>query len=145
MTQASDRLFLENLATVENLEEKRELKQGQKARAPAVNVEEPDKTNMSSSTSEIKLIIEGMKILQASVSSLQEEVRRPPNRQGKTKQWSGERTKGCPACKTAGKGDHCHHCFKCGGDNHFDRGCRSKPQGNESRLRQGTWRNQSIN
>ncbi|PIK60836.1 hypothetical protein BSL78_02236 [Apostichopus japonicus] len=46
---------------------------------------------------------------------------------------SGEfvrRPRGCESCRSEGIGDRCRHCFKCGGINHFARGCRSLVQGN---------------
>lgn len=38
------------------------------------------------------------------------------------------RQKGCQQCRNEGAGDDCLHCFKCGQDGHFSRGCRAQRQ-----------------
>lgn len=38
------------------------------------------------------------------------------------------RLKGCQKCRNEGAGDNCLHCFKCGQDGHFSRGCRAQRQ-----------------
>ena len=50
------------------------------------------------------------------------------------------RERGCPDCRKAGKGDTCSHCFRCGSQDHYLRGCRAKrtpAQGNGQRLPEG--------
>ncbi|KAL1022532.1 hypothetical protein UPYG_G00028950, partial [Umbra pygmaea] len=34
------------------------------------------------------------------------------------------RGKGCKKCREEEKGENCPHCFKCGQEGHFSRGCR---------------------
>ena len=45
-------------------------------------------------------------------------------------------TRGCQACRDAQVSDTCRHCFRCGQDGHFSRGCRQGrlPQGNGTGL-----------
>lgn len=43
------------------------------------------------------------------------------------------RLKGCQKCRNEGAGDNCSHCFKCGLDGHFSRGCRAHRQLPENR------------
>lgn len=47
-----------------------------------------------------------------------------------------QRQKGCKKCREEGKGDNCMHCFKCGREGHYSRGCRApRPlMGNEEGL-----------
>lgn len=45
------------------------------------------------------------------------------------------RAKGCQACREAGTGDTCRHCFRCGQEGHLSRGCRQRNlQGNGTGL-----------
>ena len=46
------------------------------------------------------------------------------------------RRRGCKQCQDEGEGDSCRHCYKCGGSNHFARGCRATP-GNDNRALRG--------
>lgn len=39
-----------------------------------------------------------------------------------------QREKGCKKCREEGKGENCSHCFKCGREGHFSRGCRAQRQ-----------------
>lgn len=43
-----------------------------------------------------------------------------------------QREKGCKQCRQEGMGENCTHCFKCGQEGHFSRGCRTQraPLGN---------------
>lgn len=43
------------------------------------------------------------------------------------------RLKGYQKCRNEGAGDNCSHCFKCGQDGHFSRGCRAQRQLPENR------------
>ncbi len=48
-----------------------------------------------------------------------------------------QRLKGCQKCRSEGAGENCPHCFKCGQEGHFSRGCRLQRQlpGNRPGLR----------
>lgn len=37
-----------------------------------------------------------------------------------------QRSRGCQKCRNEGVGENCTHCFKCGRDGHFSRGCRAQ-------------------
>lgn len=39
-----------------------------------------------------------------------------------------QRLKGCQKCRGEGTGENCSHCFKCGQEGHFSRGCRAQRQ-----------------
>lgn len=39
-----------------------------------------------------------------------------------------QRLKGCQKCRNEGAGENCLHCFKCGQEGHFSRGCRAQRQ-----------------
>lgn len=39
-----------------------------------------------------------------------------------------QRPKGCQKCRSEGAGENCPHCFKCGQEGHFSRGCRVQRQ-----------------
>ena len=117
----SDEDLLENLARVENLEEKRTLKRGPKARVNAVTAEgSGNPQNSPQLSDEVRQLMERMKSLQANIAALQEEVRRPKSTNQNRKPG---RPRGCKACQDNGTGDNCRHCFKCGGTNHYARGC----------------------
>ncbi len=153
----TDEELLENLASIENLEEKRAIKRGPQAKVRAIS----EDTNQEPPVSkEIQKLMEGMKILQANVSALQEELRRPPSKQPNSheteirqpprEQPNGHgtdtssggsvrppRQRGCHGCRQKGKGDDCDHCYKCGSAEHFARGCRKNNSGNGRRLPRG--------
>ena len=41
-----------------------------------------------------------------------------------TESRASRRARGCDACQKVGAGDKCDHCFRCGGSDHYARGCR---------------------
>lgn len=56
-------------------------------------------------------------IIRAEISALQQVPPREKS-QRPTREW------GCKRCVDRGKGRECTHCFKCGSDDHFQRGCK---------------------
>ncbi len=48
-----------------------------------------------------------------------------------------QRVKGCKKCRDEGAGEKCSHCFKCGQEGHFSRGCRITPGNGQGLLRWG--------
>ena len=68
-------------------------------------------------------------LVQAEISAL---------RAQSTESRASRRARGCDACQKAGAGDKCDHCFRCGGSDHYARGCKSGQkrtfQGNGNRL-----------
>ena len=90
---------------------------------------EPRKESKGKEAGETKLLAVVEK-LQAEVSSLREEVakqriqQQPPVQKQQISsqaQFSGERLarRGCQACRVAGNGAFCQHCFHCGSPDHF--------------------------
>ena len=91
----------------------------------------PEKKGKDScSPAESKEVMQTLQALQAEVASLRSEL--------KTSQASGgpSTTRGprrCKKCTEEGV-QKCTHCFKCGSDSHFARGCKSGKQGNPQGL-----------
>ncbi len=48
-----------------------------------------------------------------------------------------QRVKGCKKCRDEGVGGKCSHCFKCGQEGYFSRGCRTTPGNGQGLLRWG--------
>ena len=67
-----------------------------------------------------------IKQLQADLAALKAQKEAPPAQQQQTRRPNRERGAdwGCAACREAGRGPECRHCFHCGSEDHFLRGCR---------------------
>lgn len=130
----SDEELLEKLSLVVSLEEKRAEKRGPKPRINTVSASEAEPKSPTAETDQIKQLSAGVQELTACVASLREAMQSPQSMPPRRQQEKGRRERGCPSCREKGAGDECRHCYKCGGDNHIARGCRS---GNGPGLPQG--------
>jgi hypothetical protein len=146
----TDEALLEALNRAVNMEEKRALKRNVKVRVNEVNRATPSSSTNSSKikedisiqrNSDIAALAAGFADLKACVMALQEKADRPPSyRREKHPRRSTPRERGCQTCRDRGMGDRCSHCFKCGGHDHYARGCKGsqqQPSGNDYRAPRG--------
>ena len=143
----SDEVLMAKLVRVERVEQERQKKHGQ-SRKPGLKISmidseetkdihhaktsKPDK--LEDFKSEVREMLKvGIQAISETVSySSQHNMPRGDNRRG----WS-QRPKGCKACREDGVGDSCRHCWKCGAENHFAKGCRAPVSGNGRRSLSG--------
>ena len=127
----TDEKLLEALNRAVNMKEKR-IAQRSKVKVNEVHVME------SQTAKEITALTAGLADLKACIMAMQQQRDRPTSRQ------QGARPRGCQLCRDKGTGDSCSHCFRCGGYDHYARGCKvprsakdSPASGNDPRAHQG--------
>lgn len=145
-SEIPDEILLERLNVAASLEEKRLLKSHAKptVRVAAVS-ETPDRQTPTTPPRE-KPRKEGdaaglaaqIAELKTRVAELQGRATQPPTRATQPPMMQ-RRPRGCDRCRKQGEGDRCRHCYRCGADNHFARGCnlRRDQPGNDSGAHQG--------
>lgn len=133
-TCISDELLLEKLNKSASSETERLKKQTKtrsyqaahaiEATSKKVTKRETPPTPLEESLNGLRVDIEGLKELKIQVAQIQESLSRdrPVSYKGK---------RGCPKCRSENVGDRCNHCFRCGSGEHYARGCRQRPPGNE--------------
>ena len=84
-------------------------------------------------------ILAAIEALQADVNLLKESQNKPkPQTNQPSNQPHYARKSACQTCVSEGKEKQCQHCFICGSEEHFARGCKkAKHQGNRQQLGQG--------
>ena len=107
-SETTDEELFKRIKTGEEQEEERKHKQ--KSRHSKVN----------QVTAEPSLLEQQLKQIQADLAALKASppVRNPTGNTRSPNEW------GCKSCREASKGRECTHCFKCGGSDHYLRGCR---------------------
>lgn len=117
-----------SVAAAAESERNKKLKSQSKYRVPTVATvtEEVKKQTTLKQPKQDDLLV-AINAIRGEVKALKEEMYRPKG--GNKEEKRGPRI--CQNCKEEKK-KSCNHCFKCGSDSHFARGCRS--QGNERRL-----------
>lgn len=155
---ASDEVLLKEVNQVMSEEAERKVKRGEKEKVSTkeakVKVEEckagsvPDATATALSEA-VAPIMQQMQEMAAKMNMMEKEMtkfrggyngparpRQTPiqqqQQQAATATTRSPFQRGCTACKTAGHGDDCRHCWRCGSDNHISRGCNQskKPSSN---------------
>ena len=141
----SDEDLLEALSTAVTLEEKRSQKRSSRPVVRAITSEEQPAevtTRKAKRDNDIGALAEGFADLKAVVKSLQEKIETSeasrtatPRQKSEVRGPRRDRERGCQLCRRDGRGHLCHHCYKCGSQEHYARGCRA--QGNGQRLPRG--------
>jgi hypothetical protein len=73
-----------------------------------------------------------LKELRAAISEIQSKLQGTSHSNSERRSSTPRyRQSGCAACQTAGTGDSCRHCWKCGSGEHFKSGCRAGRNNNE--------------
>ena len=135
--EAADEEVLEVLTTAVARSMERQAKLRTKVRAAAVEANQTDHHENSKKKGAPSPAF-NMEELAGSIQAIvRKELQAYGNDRKTAGQTRGSRKRGCLACQEAQKGDTCDHCFRCGGSNHYARGCRQRLQGNEEGLLKG--------
>ena len=136
----TDEVLIQQMSMANSAEKEREkkLKTNNRSKPPTVSVssvsddspKDKQESKKSNSQSDILAAITAIK---SEVEALKGEIRKQTSNQN-VPHTKGPERKGPPMCSNClqNKKDYCNHCFKCGSDSHFARGCRK--QLNRSRL-----------
>ena len=133
-TETTDEELLQRLSAAAALETKRiqktGLKPGYRVNSVHTTKEEPPASNaVEEQKADAQSVMAAqLAELKACMLAIQGKLAEQPQSHDR----SGQRTRnrpppglrGCPACRNQGTGDHCRHCYKCGGDDHYALGCR---------------------
>ncbi len=133
-----DEDILEAVNAAVSLDEKRSLKRTRLR----PKVSEVQVTSKTPEPDMLEQLMTGMNELRCTVSALQNAMTQPkesspPRPRGNGNQRSTS-ARGCEKCRKDGIGQSCTHCYKCGSNEHYARGCKlSRKQGNGSRASRG--------
>ena len=124
-----------SMATSAEKEMDKKLKDNTKSKSPALSVSavsdglhnDKEESRKRSPQNDILTAIGAIK---SEVEALKTEVRKESNQSASPGKWPERRRP--PLCSSCleGKKEYCNHCFKCGSDSHFARGCRKQLNGN---------------
>ncbi|XP_072048272.1 uncharacterized protein [Amphiura filiformis] len=138
-----DEVLLDRLNIATNTESKRQQKHlGKAAKIHVVRAAEEEETEHATArklkepkpSKEIEALTEGLTALKADLAFIREELHKTrESKRGMGDQRGPYRERGCQECRDKGNGSSCSHCFRCGSNEHYARGCRK--QGNDRRSR----------
>ena len=129
--------FLNTAAT--NEEESRLKLQGRKGSSlheahanviqPETKAEPPKKGNPL--MQEVQSTSADILVLKAQVAEIRDVLLKGQNSASQARP-TNQRPRGCKTCRDNGQGETCHHCFRCGSEEHYARGCRLNRRGPRS-------------
>ena len=127
----TDEVLMQHMSIATSAEKERDkkLKDNTKSKSPALSVSaasdglhnDKEESKKRSPQNDILTAIGAIK---SEVEALKTEVRKKSNQSASPGKWPERRRP--PLCSSCleGKKEYCNHCFKCGSDSHFARGCR---------------------
>ena len=125
----TDEVLIQQMSVAASAESERNKKlRSQSKGRLSVSVVREDVTQPSSQTKPPQDdILAAINAIKSEMKALKEEIHKPKN----TRKEERKEPSRCQGCKDRNI-QRCNHCFKCGSDSHFARGCRK--QGNDNRL-----------
>ena len=113
------------LKCVKDADDRENERRGKQKRVKVSQIKEND-NDLTATIKQLQADLAALKANQEAPPSQQPPPRGPPRERGPG--W------GCMACRNAGMGPECRHCFHCGSSNHFLRGCRLRDRPQENLL-----------
>ena len=135
--KVTDEVLMQQMSMATSAEKERDkkLKGNTKSKSPALSVStvseglQNDKEG-SKKRSPQNDILTAISAIKSEVEALKTEVRKKSNQSAPPGKWPESRGPLlCSSCHESKK-EYCNHCFKCGSDSHFARGCRKRLNGN---------------